>query len=379
MPIVDINGQEVEFPDDMAPEQLQQAVAQAAGQVGKTPASWKTTAASFYRPVLEIGGAVGGAALATPLTPAGQVAAGGLGFAGGRAAANLIDRGLGLKKPLNGLKEIAAETASDIGAGAVNEMGGQVLKAIPSKATEAFLAKTAGVAGRIQSGVREKAGERLFRNPKALFAPSTESVGKELGLARDAAGMTAKPTVNEIVDTEGSIARRVAKNVLSKIEDGEKPTAVELLKGKQAVNKLLEKLPFNQRNQRRLLSQAGQKLSDSLYDVAPEERKLAAKYAEAALGEEFKRFYPVTKTGDVSLTRTLFLPALSSPGQALAAIPAVLGQSPALGGAAIASAGGAYKGLQSMLGPSQMRRALVSAIQAAIAQRKTQKEAANAK
>lgn len=360
----DLGGEPADF-SDLGGEVIEQPKKGKLRQfIDYVKANPKQAASSFYRPALEVGGALGGAALAAPGTPVASAAGGALGFAGGRAAADLIDRGIGLKAPLASAGEAAKETAKDIQGGAAQEALGLVLKAIPSKVMENVLAKGAGVAGRLQSGVRAASGQRLFKNPSALFAPSTETVGAELGAAREAAGMASKPTVNEIVDTEGSTARRMARQVLNKIEQKLPVSPDELLKGKQAINKLIEKTPMMQRSQRRLLSQAGQQLSDALYAISPEERQLAGKYANSALGEEFRRFYPVTKTGDVSLTRTLFLPALRESGQALAAIPtALLAQSPFLGGLGISAAGGAYKALASALGPEPARRLLAATVQ----------------
>lgn len=404
MATVDINGTLVDFPDELTPDQLQTAVSQAATQLGaapQAPPSMQQRISSMARPALEVGGAMVGGAAGSGLGPAGTAAGGALGFAGGRSAADLLDRTMGLKKSLVSIPEAVGEAGGNIYSGAKNEAAGQLIGGALSPVAEKFLARRAGEFGRIQSGVRQEAGQRLFRNPKAFLAPSTEAVGKELGAVREEAGMLVKPTVSEIVDTEGSLARKTAKTVLKKLESNTKPrtvqemdplgipfsrelppdkpplTPAELLKGKQAINKLIEKLPIMQRTARRLLSQAGQKISDKLYEIAPQERGVAAKYANSALAEEFRKFYPVTRNGDVSLTRTLFLPAFREPGELAAAIPTIAGQSPFLGGAAIAAAGGAYKGAQKVLGGEMTRRGMVSAIHSLIAEALSKRRGSN--
>lgn len=80
---------------------------------------------SMARPALEAGGMLAGGALAggaaLPLGPAAIPAAAvgtGLGFAGGKAAADLLDRGLGVKPPIASAGEAVKETAKDLTQGA---------------------------------------------------------------------------------------------------------------------------------------------------------------------------------------------------------------------------------------------------------------------
>lgn len=94
----------------------------------------KQTISELARPALEAGGALGGAALATaaglPTGPGAVpigVAGGALGFAGGRATADLLDRAMGLKKPLSGPTEALKETGGNIVSGMAQEAGGAAM------------------------------------------------------------------------------------------------------------------------------------------------------------------------------------------------------------------------------------------------------------
>lgn len=76
----------------------------------------RKTVAKYARPLLEGGGAVGGAILGTPAGPLGNVAGAGLGYAMGGQVANLIE---GTPNTLTG-------AATDVSSGAMMEMGGQL-------------------------------------------------------------------------------------------------------------------------------------------------------------------------------------------------------------------------------------------------------------
>jgi fido (protein-threonine AMPylation protein) len=105
-----------------------------------TPAEQRTTGqkiagvvAPYARPVLELGGAIGGAALAAPETLGiGALAGAGLGYAGGRQAANALEEYAGTRK-LSTIGKAATEVVNDIPVGATMEAGGQITGAILGK------------------------------------------------------------------------------------------------------------------------------------------------------------------------------------------------------------------------------------------------------
>lgn len=94
----------------------------------------KGTLSRVARPTLEMaGGIIGGAAglgvapLAGPAAPAMPFVGGALGLAGGKAAADALDVGLGLKKPPKNIKEAAIETLDDIDHGVKSEVLGSTV------------------------------------------------------------------------------------------------------------------------------------------------------------------------------------------------------------------------------------------------------------
>jgi len=137
---------------------------------------------NFARPVLEGGGAVGGAVLGTPAGPIGQAGGAGLGYAMGANVADKLEALLGVAEH-KGLSESAGKAASDVATGTSLEMGGQLIaKGVQGLAAsivrlgdkyglgELFGKIKKGYKGISDEGVLEKAREALT----ALRAESPE-------------------------------------------------------------------------------------------------------------------------------------------------------------------------------------------------------------
>ena len=100
----------------------------------EAPSQMASNIAAAARPVLEMGGAVGGSLLGGgPELPTG-IAGGALGYGVGKSAADLLSRSLGVQQPLQNLPQAATETAQNALQGAGMEAGGLSLKAAASAA-----------------------------------------------------------------------------------------------------------------------------------------------------------------------------------------------------------------------------------------------------
>lgn len=98
--------------------------------------SWKNNLSTVARPVLEMGGAVGGSILAGgPETPLG-IAGGALGYAGGKSAADLLSRSLGVQQPIQNLPQAIQETGQNVLQGGEMEAAGLGLGAAAGKVGE---------------------------------------------------------------------------------------------------------------------------------------------------------------------------------------------------------------------------------------------------
>lgn len=428
MPIVDVGGNQVEFPDNLPPEQLKQAVSSAARKMGV--ASRGDRAMQFIRPILEVGGGVGGAALAggvaTPLASAGGAA---LGISGGKAVADYIDRVRGAKQPLTSIPEMLKETASNLKYGAASEAGGRLVGRIAPPIMEAVgarIAKGAGALGRVLSGVKQSSGERLFKDPGAFYTKTVGKAGEELGAVRQKMGINTTRTPEEIYSPELGVSRKLAKENVELIQKSEnlkpledalskarredafaksylesalskakankkatlpireqlqklRPTAnsVEeeigrisksvtpsiMVKTLQAIDDIIEATPIKQRAVRSAMFNDKAKIVEKLSKIAGPERVASQQFARSALAGDFRKFFPVTKTGDISLMRTLGLPAMEGGGVGVgAALPTTLAQSPFLSGLAISTAGAGYKALKGLMKVPSTRRAVVQAL-----------------
>lgn len=154
----------------------------------------------YARPVLEtagmIGGGVLGATAAAPTVggvPVGGAAGGALGLAGGKAAADLLDRALGIKPALASLPAAAAETAGDVKAGAA--------------------AEAAGLAGgKILEGAADLVAPAAKKAMTAILGPSGEAI--DARIARNAEVQAAKPMdvlARELPESVNELNKKVSQ------------------------------------------------------------------------------------------------------------------------------------------------------------------------
>jgi hypothetical protein len=151
--------------------------------------------APYARPALEFGGMAGGGALGAGAGPVGAVAGAGLGYAGGRQAANILEEYAGLRKPPTGPINALAGAAIDIPTGAAMEAGGQLGTLGLQKGAEVLAPRAEKLAERIYGGVvktplskkwvKELPGEEISRRTRAIQEGiSSEIPRSELGLAK---------------------------------------------------------------------------------------------------------------------------------------------------------------------------------------------------
>lgn len=411
MPRVEINGKIVDFPNDLTHEQLKKAVSSAASQIGQqgiaVPKPLEKAAEAITTPIRGFRGLGVGAqrlmsginlpALAIPgSTPTPQNVAtmasnfplaleraaeatkkGYTPTKGERTGALLGETAAitGLTAPLAMLapQRIAAQAALEgaMGGGVsalsdISETGrffpkrtasmaalGAGLPLLKTKAAQDTMAKAAGMAGRIQSGVEQREGARLFKDPGAFLSPPESVAGAKLGASRAERGLKKiGQSVKETVSPEATESRKYVEKIsekysLSRLGRSEPPTSSELLKAKQSLNKIIEATPLKQRETRAELFELKNKVDDVLEKSSPGEKSASREYARSALAGKFRKILPVTKSGDVSLTRTIGLPAVNdSLVASLGAAGVGIVQSPFLGGAAISGAGAINKAVQ---------------------------------
>jgi hypothetical protein len=121
-------------------------------------------ASPYIRPLLEVGGAAGGAALAAPaniIAPgAASVVGAGLGFAGGKQAADLYDEWAGVKQP-EGLIDRTAGAAKDVGYGMLYQMAPEAIGAVAKPVLRAGGKIVKGILGRTTGAGTEFANQAV--------------------------------------------------------------------------------------------------------------------------------------------------------------------------------------------------------------------------
>jgi hypothetical protein len=190
------------------------------------PGATARMVSDLARPALETAGAIGGGLLAGagtvglgPVAIPATVAGGGLGLAAGKAAADLLDRGLGIKKPIASYTDAAKETGGDIKAGAEAEAMGLG-------------------AGAAINGVGNAVSAVGKRSVSAALGPAVKDL--EALAARNTQVRAAKPLetlARDLPDSVQSLANSVTKL------RGEALDAVPQIKNAQPLDLLARRLP----------------------------------------------------------------------------------------------------------------------------------------
>ena len=168
----------------------------------------KNAISKAARPIMEMGGMMGGAALASPgvVTTA---AGGALGYAAGHEAANLLDTKMGLRKPVETVGEAVMSTGKSIQEGAaVEALGagvGKVLKVgVPAlSAGAADLAEKAGAAG-----FKLSPSQLMKSKPLALLEGILAKVPLAAGVMKKFTGEQSaaiEKASQKLMDTLGSV------------------------------------------------------------------------------------------------------------------------------------------------------------------------------
>jgi len=270
------NIHEIEGPEnatqDEIMEQAQKLIPEQPVQKETGPGKIAQTVSSIARPVLQIGGAVGGAALAggaSAPTVAGVIpgamAGGALGFAGGESAANALDRALGIKAPISSIPEAMKETAGNIQSGAASEAAGPA----------------AGFALRTGAKVVKGVGKGLI---SATLGPTMKAV--KARFARNAEIQMAKPfdelaqalphDIQQLGDEVSNMSGR-ALDTLS--------TSKYLMNGAKAKDTILKAIKTERNKLGRSVSDASVQAKKALDRYAYRLRRLNNTVSESELGQ----------------------------------------------------------------------------------------------
>lgn len=268
--------------------------------------------------ILPVAGAGIGAGLGVGATaatiggiPAGAMAGGALGYAGGEALSSWLRRLQGTKPEIKNIPNAVKETGSNILHGAQAELTGQAIAPVVAIAGKvvAPLAKPASKIGQMITGVEAQKINRLAKDPIAILpealggSKSISKAGEDLGKAIEKSGLIKQ--TNPFPESNS-----VAKSTWDKVQafmKGQGPdlTPQEVFEGKAAVDEVMARTPWARRNGPAWRDKTLFKnyLRDKLGSFSGELAKASRDYARSALGRDFTSVVPINQGGTPSFAR----------------------------------------------------------------------------
>lgn len=344
--------------------------------------SFAEKASPYYHTALSVGGALAGGLAAAPGSPIASAAGGALGFAGGKSAANFLDRSFGVQPPIDAGQALQ-EVGENVYAGVKNEATGLgVGKALgmAKKAIQGPIAKGYGKISQLLSGVKAKDIEKTVKDP-ALVLPKwaggpmqRREAGALLGKAEKEAGLVADDAAAEVGKATG-LGRFAAKEnpfvanqtkahgYFERVKAGEELTPPEMLDAYKAAQDYLTTVS---RVDRKFVAMDEFKtaLQDSLKMANPGYAKATEDFARAATGNNVTNVLPRTQTGKVSQGRVGFNALLTGAGSTagpVGAAAAFAASSPLTYGAGAAALGATAKAAGVAAESPNFLRAIIAA------------------
>jgi hypothetical protein len=264
---------------------------------------------------------------------------------------------------------------------AQQQIGGEGASAVIGKGAAAIgrkVGKGLAKAGQMTTGIKSQEFERLAKDPRALFAAkSKEAAGELMDEALEKEGLKTTPTASELFDPQLSKARDIAADVYERIQKGEAVSAQEILKARQATDRIIAGTSYKDKPAIQRLVEARQQLNTLLEKVSPETARASGEYARASLAGKFRRVLPVTATGEPSVARSVVQPMIAAAsglgtGNVPAAVAMLAASSPVVAGLITSLGSMSTQSAAKILGSPAIRRLLVAEYQ------KAQREASNA-
>lgn len=285
------------------------------------------------RPLLEAGGAVAGGLAGAPLGPVGAAGGGALGFGAGKAAADLLDRGLGRKPFLKNVPEAVSETGRNAMAGMAAESTGLVA----SKAIPPIL----GAAGNLRNklgewatAIPEKNFKSVARNPMSMRPGLMEKAGDNFESSMANAGIS-KEITPEFIDRMRNPGQ-YAFDTFKKLKTTGSITPQEALHARQSLDAIYP-VPNNKNGSYiKMLDDIRDELQAAISKASPELQAASKDYAIAKSAQRFKSIFPQTNSGKPAYFRSGAIIAGLAAGrpEAMFGVPAVAGTVTAATGAA---------------------------------------------
>jgi len=338
-------------PDALLQKQLGQDIATNPGEVVKRPI------VQAGLPI--IGGVVGG--------PAGAVA--------GEAARQFLGSAVA---PETVPETALGRAASMATAGIAQEP--KVLNAIPGVPQVAGLMKNlaskAGTNlakfGEALTGAKAQDLKQAARQGLSTYAaPSLEDAQKIFGEALKKEGVDMTPTLKQTFDPQLTSARKIALDVGSKIEQGIPVGAEEILKARQAADRIYSATPIIDRTGRKAILDWRNKFDDLLSNQAKGLKDASDTYRKALVKSNILNPFRITKQGQMSAVAPMIATLAASAGlgsghkgeSGLGALGYLGASSPAVAGGIATAGGSALNALNTIGGNPVARQVLLQVLQ----------------
>lgn len=216
----------IEGPDDATPDQIIEQAQRLipSGQPQAQP-SLAQNISSYARPALEtlgsMGGAIAGAGVGIPTGPgaiASSIAGGGLGYAAGRQAANILDEYLKVRQTPP-LSQQFMNTAKDTAVGATGQALGLGMGAGMSAVGKGLTKVQAAISGAKASDLQRAA----VKGYSTYSAPSMDEASAGFGKALQKEGINTTPSLESTLDPQLAQARDTALKYGKKLDGGSEP------------------------------------------------------------------------------------------------------------------------------------------------------------
>lgn len=313
------------------------------------------------------GGTVGG--LGVGGVP-GAIGGAGLGSATGEAARQLFARSVGEEAPptsMEALKNIGVEGAYGVAGEAVGPVAGKIAKPILKPMGKGAARVIEAVTGMRQPDIISASK----RGVRSYFDPSIGKAEKIFESAIKKSGGKITPTMEQIYDPQLSQARKLAISAGNKLLKNKEVNAGELLRAKQATDRVIAATPLQDRQARKLLFEQRNVFDAALSGKSGELKKASDIYRKSIVRSKLLSPFRLTKSGQLSATAPLIATSIGSavgvgdqaPEKGLRTGLAVLGAtSPAVWGAGITAGSDIARALTSPIGRRAIGQSMIRSL-----------------
>ncbi len=319
-----------------------------------------------------IGATIGGVA-GSELGP-GSIGTAALGGAAGESLRQMIQRSRGQQSPqtsMEALKGIGGQAALSAAGEGAGQVAGAALRPLaePIKKAASKLGNVGAKGVEAITGLKVPDIAQTFKQGmRTYMAPSMEKAQDIFGSALKKEGIAARQPLKQLIDPQLTGARKVAIEVGEKLEKGINLTAEDALRGRQALDRIIEATPLRDRATRGSLMELRSSFDDVLSNKSGALANASKIYRKAIVKNNILNPIKLTKSGQysavapmlASMAGTAVGGSQHSPVEGIGTTAGVMAaSSPLLYGLATASGGDIVRGIAAIAKNPAVQRMLI--------------------